>query len=92
MPIIPTTVPANHNGNSSLFQKMQQYLYKPPNEYGHLGPQDFIVPHARTRHDFYNAYYALLPYIVYADPATNPFVIPEGGAGAFGPAIRPTGR
>ena len=31
---------ANHNGNSSLYQKMQQYLQKPASTYGNLGPQD----------------------------------------------------
>jgi len=82
VPIVPTTLQHNHNGNSTLFQKMQQYLYKPVQQYGQLGPQDFILNHldsAGNRDtDFFNAYYAYLPYIIFGDPAANPFVTPEG--------------
>jgi Met-zincin len=82
MPIAQADVVANHNGNSSLYQKMQQYLQKPAGTYGNLGPQDFI---ASQDADFFHAYYALSPYYVFADPDMNPFVVPEGGAGVLGP-------
>ncbi len=73
---------AVHNGTSTVFGKMQAYLGKPIATYGNLGPADFIQTQDQ---DFYNAYYALLPYIIYADPAQNPYTIPEGGNGIFGP-------
>jgi len=88
VPIIPLTAVLNHNGNSTLFQKIQSYLYKPATEYGPLGPADFAVNHVTPQGtpdtDFYNAYYAYLPYIVFADPATNPFVTPESGSSNTG--------
>jgi hypothetical protein len=91
MAIVPSTVAANHNGNSSLYQKMQVYLNKPAAQYGNLGPQDFIVQHTVTTNgatttdsDFYRAFYALAPYYIFADPTVNPFVIPEGGGGVLG--------
>ena len=83
IPIVPATVIANHNGTSTLYQKMQQYLGKPPSTFGNLGPQDFVV---NQDDDFFRAYYALLPYYVYADPDMNPFVIREGGQGVLGPS------
>ena len=83
MPIVPATVAANHNGTDSLYNKMQIYLQKDPATYGNLGPANFIVSQDA---DFYNAYYKILPYEVYADPDMNPFVIREGGSGVLGPA------
>jgi len=92
MAIVPATAQASHNGNSSLYQKMQVYLNKPAAQYGALGPQDFIVQHTVTTNgqvapdtDFFRAFYALAPYYVFADPAVNQFVTPEGGAGVLGP-------
>ena len=81
MPIVKADVVSNHNGNSSLYQKMQQYLQKPSQTYGNLGPQDFV---ATQDDDFYRSYYALLPYYVFSDPDANPFVIREGGGGVYG--------
>lgn len=78
----PTAV-ANHNGTSSLFDKMQTYLNRPAQSNGHLSPMDFTV---KQDDDFLQAYYALLPYEVFGDPDANPFVIREGGAGTLGPA------
>jgi hypothetical protein len=86
IPIVSQFAIATHSGGSTLFQKLQQYLYRPASQYGPLGPQDFISPHTDDNGDFFNAYYALLPYIIYADPATNPFVIPEPGDANNGPA------
>lgn len=81
-PIVPETVLKNHNGKSSLYQKMQEYLQKPIATFGNLGPQDFIQP---QDDDFFKAYYALMPYYIFADPDMNPYVIREGGAGVLGP-------
>src|ERR1019366_9210608 len=41
VPIISNAALHNHNGNSTLFQKLQGYLYKPASSYGPLGPADF---------------------------------------------------
>ena len=88
IPLVPEVVAANHNGNSSLYRKMQEYLSKPTAQYGNLGPQDFIFPHTNPDGtddtEFYNIYYKLLPYEVFGDPDTNQYVIPEGGAGTRG--------
>jgi hypothetical protein len=83
VPIISATARKLHDGASSMYQKMQTYLQKPVAQYGNLGPQDFV---AKQDDDFFKAYYQLLPYYVFADPAQNPFVIPEGGAGVTGPS------
>lgn len=81
MPIAKAAVANNHNGNSSLFLKMQQYLGKPDALYGKLGPKDFI---RKQDDDFFRAYYTLAPYHTFGDPAANQFVIPEGGSGVYG--------
>ncbi len=83
MPIVPATVASNHNGTDSLYNKIQLYLQRDPATYGNLGPEDFIVTQDQ---DFFNAYYKLLPYEVYQDPDTNPFVVREGGQGVLGAA------
>jgi hypothetical protein len=80
-PIVPATVAKVHNGTSSVYQKMQQYLQKPVAQYGNLGPQDFIQA---QDDDFFRAYYALIPYQIFADPDANQYVIREGGGGVFG--------
>jgi hypothetical protein len=82
MPIVPDTLLRVHNGNSSVYQKMQQYLQKPVETFGPLGPPDFTI---KQDDDFFRAYYAIIPYQVFADPDSNPFVIREGGAGVYGP-------
>jgi hypothetical protein len=88
VPIVPTTVIHNHNGQSTLFDKIQQYLYKPSGSFGSLGPQDFVMQHVdatgASDTDFFKAYYGYLPYIVYGDPETNPFVTPVSGSSATG--------
>jgi hypothetical protein len=73
-------------GRSTLFQKMQTYMNKPPDQFGNLAPSDFIRTDNSTDPDFSNAYYALLPYQIFADPDMNPFVVREGGAGVYGPS------
>jgi hypothetical protein len=82
LPLVTSVVQEQQVGNSSLFKYMQQYLGYPQNTYGNLGPDNFIVAQDQ---DFFNAYYALIPYSIYADPDANPFVIREGGAGIYGP-------
>jgi hypothetical protein len=83
VPLVNSVIEADHDGNSTLFTKMQQYLGKPAGTYGNLGPDDFIV---NQDQDFLTAYYTLIPYAIFADPDTNAFVIREGGQGIFGPA------
>ncbi len=86
LPIQSIVTAAQRNGTSTVFGKMQQYLGLPPATYGNLGPTDFIAQPSQTNNtDFFSAFYNLLPYIIYADPATNPYTIPEGGNGTFGP-------
>src|ERR1019366_1489604 len=51
IPLLPQTVPSNHNGHSTLFQKMQQYLGKPVATWGNLGPTDFVVQHDANFYD-----------------------------------------
>ena len=82
VPLVNAVVAADHNGGSSLFTKMQQYLGKPAGTYGNLGPQDFI---AKQDADFFHAYYTLVPYAIFRDPTSNPFVQGEGGQGVYGP-------
>jgi hypothetical protein len=79
-PLIPSTI-AKSNAKSTLFTKMQEYLGHPVSE-GQQGPRDFITEQDA---DFFNAYYKIIPYYVFADPETNAFVTPEGGQGVFGP-------
>jgi hypothetical protein len=83
VPLVNSVVQSNLDGNSSLYTKMQQYLGKPSGTYGNLGPQDFIV---QQDTDFFNAYYTLIPYAIFRDPDSNPFVIREGGKGIYSPA------
>ncbi len=86
LPIQSVVEAAVHNGTSTVFGKMQQYLGLPQGQYGNLGPRNFIAWPSQTNDaDFFHAFYALLPYEVYADPAQNPYVIPEGGNGLYGP-------
>ncbi len=81
MPLVPQEIQANHNGSSTLFQKMQQYLGRPVSTWGNLGPTDFIVQHDQN---FYDAFNAVIPYQVFADPGANAYVIPEGGSANYG--------
>jgi hypothetical protein len=74
-PLVQSSIPAKLNYGSTVYAKMQAYMQRPVSTYGNLGPANFLVSHDA---DFYNAYFALIPYITYADPAANPFVSPEG--------------
>jgi hypothetical protein len=75
LPLVPADVAGKVNRQSTVFSKMQFYLQKPFATYGYLGPKDFLPEHDT---DFFDAYYKLLPYQIYADPAANQFVIPSG--------------
>lgn len=83
-PLLPSVVQKAHNGRSTLFSKMQEYLHRPVSQYGNEGPADWIATSTEDE-DFFKAYYKILPYYVFADPDTNQFVTPEGGQGVFGP-------
>jgi hypothetical protein len=74
IPLVPLDVANVLNRQSTVYSKMQQYLQKPFAQYGYLGPSDFLPTHDS---DFYNAYFAVLPYQVYKDPNANEFVMPE---------------
>ncbi len=82
MPLDPNVLANQHNGRSTIYDKIQQYLQKPVQDFGYLGPNDFIVKQDK---DFFNAYFALIPYEIYADPTMNQFTIPEGFANTYGP-------
>jgi len=74
VPLVPADVANVLNRQSTVYSKMQQYLQRPFAQYGYLGPSDFVPTHDS---DFYNAYFAIAPYQVYADPQSNQFVMPE---------------
>jgi hypothetical protein len=80
-PIVPSILTKTY-GKSTLFSKMQEYMGEPVAQYGPLGPKDFV---AQQDKDFYDAYFKILPYYVFADPDANQFVVREGGGGVFGP-------
>jgi hypothetical protein len=83
VPVVPEVIEKNHNGQSSLYARMQQYLGRPVDKEGKkLGPKDFIV---QQDDDFMKAYFAVAPYFVYSDPDMNPYVVREGGAGVYSP-------
>jgi hypothetical protein len=82
VPLVPQVVTQTHNGQSTLYQKMQNYLYRPSSTYGALGPQDFVP---QQDADFFRAYYAYLPYIIYTDSATNPYVTPVSDGATTAP-------
>ena len=73
-------VQTGQNAISTVFQKMQQYFHKPITTYGYLGPRRL---HPQEDTDFFARSYKMIPYEMYRDPATNPFVIPEGGTGNY---------
>jgi len=78
---ISAKVTEAQHANDSLYQKMQLYMQKPAPTFGNLAPSDFVV---KQDTDFERAFFALLPYQIFADPNMNPYVIPEGGAGVYG--------
>jgi hypothetical protein len=77
VPLVPADVANNFNRQSTVYSKMQGYLQEPFAQYGYLGPANFLPTHDT---DFYNAYYAVIPYQIYADPQANPFVTPQAGS------------
>lgn len=83
VPLLPKSLIQKKRNNSTLYSKMQEYLRKPVSQYGNLGPEDFI---ADQDDDFRQAYFKTVPFYVFRDPATNPFVTAEGGAGVYGPS------
>jgi hypothetical protein len=75
VPLVPADIASKLNAGSTVYGKMQAYLQQPVSVYGNLGPANFLPQHDA---DFYNAYFALIPYNTYGDPQGNPFVGPEG--------------
>jgi hypothetical protein len=75
VPLVPDNVSNILNRQSTTYGKIQTYLQKPFSTYGYLGPADFLPKHDA---DFYDAYFKVLQQQIYADPAGNPFVRPEG--------------
>jgi len=74
VPLVPADVASKLNQQSTVYSKMQAYLQRSFAQYGYLGPSDFIPNHEP---DFYSAFSAIMPYMVYADPTANAFVVPE---------------
>jgi hypothetical protein len=80
IPVVPANVQSYVYANSTLYQKMQQYLGAPPDGASAAGPSDYVYNHTGPAGGtFYQAYYALIPYTTYADPAMNQFVTPANG-------------
>jgi hypothetical protein len=77
VPVLPSSVAANVYSQSTLFQKMAQYLPPPPNGAKQPGPSDYVFNHSGDDGaTFQKAYLKLIPYITYADPMMNQFVTP----------------
>jgi hypothetical protein len=82
LPLLPPAVQSRVYANSTLFQKMQQYLGPGPAPDGaaSAGPTDYVYNHTGPAGaTFYQGYFALIPYTTYADPMMNQFVTPESG-------------
>jgi hypothetical protein len=78
-----STIASNHNATSTVYDKMQLYMHKSSTTYGYLSPADFIP---QENQDFFDAFFKIMPYEVFRDPATNPFTVPEGGKGYYAPS------
>lgn len=81
--LLSQTALANRNAADTLYTKMQTYLNLNPTQPGTLGPSDFT---AVQDQDFFQAYFQLVPFELFADPDANLFVTREGGQGVYGPA------
>jgi hypothetical protein len=80
LPLLPASVQSRIYANSTLYQKMQQYLGPPADGASSAGPSDYVYNHTGDAgKTFYQAYYSLIPYTTYADPMMNQFVTPEDG-------------
>ncbi len=80
VPLLPANVASKIYANSTLYQKMQQYLGTPPDGSTPAGPTDYVYNHTGDAgKTFYNAYFALIPYTTYTDPALNAYTTPEAG-------------
>ena len=67
---------------------MQPYLglHGPDPNDDHLGPAGLHGQRRPRTRTSCNAYFALVPYEIFADPDANLFVTREGGNGVYGPA------
>ena len=77
IPLATAALHSNIYAQSTLYQKMAQYMPAPANGSATPGPSDWVFDHVGDPgKTFYQSYFALLPYITYADPALNGFVTP----------------
>jgi hypothetical protein len=81
--VVTAAAISNRDSSDTLFNYMQTYLNLDSSAPATLGPSDFL---AVQDADFMNAYFALAPFEVFADPDMNQFVTREGGQGVYGPA------
>jgi hypothetical protein len=77
VPLVPANVATQFNRQSTVYNKIQFYLQRPFAQYGYLGLADFLPTHDT---DFYNAFFAVVPYQTYADPQANFYTHPEGSS------------
>ena len=82
LPLLSTSVQSQVYANDTLYQKMAQYLSGPtpiaPDGATTPGPTDYVYNHTGPAGaNFYQAYYALIPYTTYGDPAMNQFTTPS---------------
>lgn len=82
--ILPKTLRDSY-GKSSLFSKMQEYMGEKVSDHGNLGPRDMTAALTQDQNaDFEAAYFKLVPYYIFADPALNEFVTSVNDGGEFG--------
>jgi hypothetical protein len=78
IPLTSANLHANVYAQSTLYQKMAQYLPAPLSGVSSPGPSDYVYTHTGSiGGSFYSAYASLMPYITYADPTMNQFVTPS---------------
>jgi hypothetical protein len=75
IPLVSSQVQANIFSQSTLYQRMAQYLPKPLDGASSPGPMDYSYKHTGDiAQPFAQAYTTILPYITYADPTLNQYV------------------
>jgi hypothetical protein len=78
IPLTTADIQANVYSQSTLYQKMAQYLPAPLDGSPAPGPSDYVYQHQGTIGTaFQQAFLALQPYLTYADPTMNQFVTPS---------------
>ncbi len=78
IPLTSADLHANIYAQSTLFQKMAQYLPAPASGVASPGPSHYVYSHTGAiGTSFYQAYLTLHPYTTYADPTMNEYVTPS---------------